>query len=82
MAINIENFTNIVQFKRTTGEILRTLRHSRKAPGKDRIYTAGEKEYESEQQVRKQGIPINPKLQKDLAYIRQDLNLINYHFFS
>ncbi len=80
MAIHIKSFTNIEQFKKTTGEILRALRNSRKAPNQARIYTAGEKEFEHEIQIRSHGIPINLKLQKDLNYIRQDLKLFKYNF--
>jgi len=45
IAIDIEAFTSLDEFKKTTGDILRELRASKKAPGKERIYTAGEKEY-------------------------------------
>lgn len=45
MAVNIEAFTGLADFKQATGGILRQLRASKKAPGRDRIYTAGEKEY-------------------------------------
>jgi LDH2 family malate/lactate/ureidoglycolate dehydrogenase len=42
MTINIENFVALEEFKHTTGEIMRQLRASRKAPGYSRIFTAGE----------------------------------------
>lgn len=40
MAVNIEAFTGLADFKQATGGILRQLRASKKAPGRDRIYTA------------------------------------------
>jgi len=80
LAINIENFTTLDAFKSTTGNILRQLRSTRKAPGHNRIYTAGEKEYENEKQVRKHGVPINCNLQKDLLFIRKELTLDQYIF--
>jgi len=43
LAVNIECFTDLEAFKKTTGDILRALRASRKAPGAERIYTCGEK---------------------------------------
>ena len=46
IAIDPEAFMGADSFKKTAGQILRELRASKKAPGKDRIYTAGEKEYE------------------------------------
>jgi L-2-hydroxycarboxylate dehydrogenase (NAD+) len=80
MAIKIENFVPLVEFKHTTGEILRELRAARKAPGCDRIFTAGEKEYENEQFVRKHGIEVVPSLQKDIKFIQKELDLWNYDF--
>jgi L-2-hydroxycarboxylate dehydrogenase (NAD+) len=80
MAMNIENFVALDEFKKTTGDILRTLRNSNKAPGAARIYTAGEKEYENEFIVRKQGVPIIPDLQKDLLYLKKEAGLDQYDF--
>lgn len=80
MAINIENFVDLEEFKHTTGEILRELRASRKAPGQDRIYTAGEKEFENEIRIRCAGVSINPNLQKDLKFVRDKLELSQYEF--
>ncbi len=80
MAINVESFISLDQFRKTTGEILRTLRNSKKAPGQSRIYTAGEKEYENERLVLEQGIPIVPNLQKDLMFLQNEFRLDQYHF--
>jgi LDH2 family malate/lactate/ureidoglycolate dehydrogenase len=80
MAINIENFTSLDEFKKTTGNILRALRNARKYPGAERIYTAGEKEFEMEKYVREHGIPVNPNLQKELKIIQQELGLFEYRF--
>lgn len=80
LAINIEHFIPLDEFKHTTGEILRELRAARKAPGQERIYTAGEKEFEMEKLVQKQGIPIIPNLKKDLEILQAELGLHQYHF--
>jgi len=80
MAIQVEAFTSLADFKKTTGQILRDLRNSRKAPGRERIYTAGEKEYENEKLVRAEGIPIVPNLQKELSYLQKELGLTQYDF--
>jgi L-2-hydroxycarboxylate dehydrogenase (NAD+) len=45
IAIDISAFTDPADFRKTTGDIMRELRASRKMPGQNRIYTAGEKEY-------------------------------------
>lgn len=80
MAINVESFTDLDSFKKTTGDILRALRASRKAPGQPRIYTAGEKEFEKEMEVRQTGVAIVPKLQEDLLTMRAELGLTQYQF--
>jgi len=80
MALDVESFVDLETFKHTTGTILRELRASRKAPGAERIYTAGEKEYEKEIQIRKEGVPVIPNLQKDLKFVRDKLGLSQYEF--
>jgi LDH2 family malate/lactate/ureidoglycolate dehydrogenase len=80
MAINIEDFLPLEEFKSTTGQILRELRASAKPPGYHRIYTAGEKEFENEKVVRARGIPINPNLQREIETIQKDLGLTQYKF--
>ena len=79
LVINIENFVPIEQFKKNIGDLLRTLRSTGKLPGKDRVYTAGEKEYEVEKQIKEKGVPINPNLFSDLQYID---NLLEIGFFN
>ncbi len=78
MAINIEAFTSLDDFKKTTGTILRELRAATKEPGCTRIYTAGEKEYENEQRVRQAGVMIVPDLQKDCRIMIEELGLEEY----
>jgi LDH2 family malate/lactate/ureidoglycolate dehydrogenase len=75
MAIDVTQFVPLEDFKKTTGEILRELRASQKVPGRERIYTAGEKEYYNERRIREEGIPINPSLQKDFQMLARELNL-------
>ena len=67
IAIDVEAFTALDVFKKTTGDILRALRASEKAPGVSRIYTAGEKEYLAYEERKIQGVPINEPLEKDIA---------------
>ena len=69
LALNIEFFLPIKQFKKNIGDLLRTLRAANKYPGNNRIYTAGEKEYEIEKVRKESGIPINSNLLSDIKYI-------------
>lgn len=79
IAINIEAFTSLDDFKKTTGEILRALRASKKAPGRERIYTAGEKEYLTCLERMEKGVPINESLQKEIKQLAEELEL-DYEF--
>ena len=79
-AINISNFLPLDRFKETAGSIMRELRSSKTAPGKDRIYTAGEKEYDAENERKQTGIPINKSLQKDIKIMKEELGLDKYNF--
>jgi len=80
MAINIENFLPLDKFKENTGNIMRSLRSSKKAPGCERIYTAGEKEYYSEQERGVSGIPVNKSIQHDIKIMQKELGLDTYKF--
>jgi LDH2 family malate/lactate/ureidoglycolate dehydrogenase len=80
MAVDVEAFTELSTFKKTTGNILRDLRASRKMPGHDRIYTAGEKEYLIWEERKNTGIPINKSLQKELLQLREECGLKKYKF--
>ena len=75
IAINIDFFVDIADFRKSTGEILRQIQASQLAPGKDRIYVAGEKEYISQHLVRQQGIPVILNLQKDIITMQNTLGL-------
>jgi L-2-hydroxycarboxylate dehydrogenase (NAD+) len=78
LAIDIEHFVPLEVFCRTTGQIMRALQNARKAPGHDRIYVAGEKEYEMEITRRKEGIPVNPNLRRELQLMRDELGIKGY----
>lgn len=66
-------------FRKTAGEICRALRASQKAPGQERIYTAGEKEWLTWQERRNKGVPIGKSVQKDILAVRDHLRL-SYRF--
>jgi L-2-hydroxycarboxylate dehydrogenase (NAD+) len=75
LAIDIECFTSVDSFKKTTGDILRALRASEKAPGRERIYTCGEKEHIAWQKRKDRGASLDPLVQKELLTIRDELRL-------
>jgi LDH2 family malate/lactate/ureidoglycolate dehydrogenase len=75
IAIDPEAFLGLDSFKKTAGDILRALRASTTAPGKERIYTAGEKEYLCWLERKDKGVPIGEAVQKEFLTIRDMLHL-------
>jgi L-2-hydroxycarboxylate dehydrogenase (NAD+) len=75
IAIDTEAFEGAESFKKTAGDILRELRASQLAPGEDRIYTAGEKEYLTWLERRDKGVPVGPAVQKEFIAVRDSLGL-------
>ncbi len=73
--INPEFFGGLETFKKTAGDICRTLRSSKKAPGAERIYTAGEKEWLAWQERKDKGVPVGDTIQKELVGLRDRFNL-------
>ena len=77
--INTEFFMGLDTFKKTAGGICRGLRNSQKAPGAERIYTAGEKEWLAWQERKDKGVPVGETIQKEIIEVRDKLGL-PYHF--
>lgn len=75
IAIDTDHFLGEDLIRSKTGEILRSVRASKKAPGQARIYTAGEKEYEIWQERKNSGVPINESVQKEILQVRDELKL-------
>ncbi|MDR1630630.1 MAG: Ldh family oxidoreductase [Oscillospiraceae bacterium] len=75
IAIDINAFIDVDEFKKTAGEILRQLRSSDKAQGQQHIYTAGEKEYLAYLERRETGIPLNAQVRKSLGDVRDQLGI-------
>lgn len=80
MAIDISRFTEVNDFKKTTGDILREIRSSRKMPGQERIYTAGEKEYRAWLDRKDRGVPIDRSLREDIIALRDEFKISGYNF--
>jgi len=70
IAINTEFFMGEKIFRTIAGSIMRELRNSKKAPGQDKIYTAGEKEYLARNYRMEHGCPIPPVLQNQMTELR------------
>jgi LDH2 family malate/lactate/ureidoglycolate dehydrogenase len=75
IAIDTEAFMGLESFKKTTGDILRELRNSEKAPGEEKIYTAGEKEYNVWLERKEKGLPLTEASVKDIVEVNKLLGL-------
>ena len=73
--VDPEAFAGLDVFKKTTGEICRALRASTKAPGQERIYTAGEKEHLVWLERKDKGVPVGESVQKEIIAVRDKLGL-------
>ncbi|MBR2952104.1 MAG: Ldh family oxidoreductase [Clostridia bacterium] len=78
MAIDTDHFLGEESCRKNAGDIIREVRSTQKAPGAERIYSAGEKEYEI-RLARHAGVPINESVQKEFIAVRDELGL-DYKF--
>ena len=77
--VDPDAFSGREEFKKIAGDICRALRASKKAPGSERIYTAGEKEYLVWLDRKDKGVPVSASVQKDTLQVRDELGL-SYKF--
>lgn len=80
IAIDTNAFMGEDEFRKTAGDILRALRASEKAPGQEKIYTAGEKEYLTWQKIKNTGVIINEGVQSEFIKVRDQFKLNKYKF--
>ncbi|NMC37599.1 MAG: Ldh family oxidoreductase [Bacteroidales bacterium] len=78
MVLDISAFTDPDDFRRTVGDILRSLRKSKKIPGQSRIYTAGEKEHDTWMFRKDKGVPFSPELMEEYRGLCRDYGLDEY----
>ncbi len=79
IAIDTEHFLGEDIARKKAGDIIRSVRASKKMPGEERIYTAGEKEWEIWLSRKDSGVPINESVQAEMNKVRDDLGL-DYKF--
>ncbi|NLL63494.1 MAG: Ldh family oxidoreductase [Ruminococcaceae bacterium] len=79
IAIDTDHFMGEENVRKKAGDIIRAVRNSKKAPGENRIYTAGEKEWEIYKERLVTGVPITEPVQKEFCAVRDQFNL-DYKF--
>ncbi|MBN1524686.1 MAG: Ldh family oxidoreductase [Spirochaetales bacterium] len=80
IAADIHAFTELDNFKKTAGDILRTLRNSKKMPGHNRIWTAGEKEHDAWIMRQGRGVPVDQEVQEQLLELKAKYSLDSFQF--
>ena len=75
IAIDTNHFLGEEICRKKTGDIIRKVRASRKMPDAERIYIAGEKEYEIWKEREPNGVPINESVQGEINAVRDELGL-------
>ena len=71
MAIDHDVFSDKAQIEANLSKFMQELRDADKAEGQDRIYTHGEKEFESKQKVIANGVPVNDKTYAEMEMIAE-----------
>ncbi|MBR2988886.1 MAG: Ldh family oxidoreductase [Clostridia bacterium] len=80
IAIDTNHFLGEDVCRKKAGDIIRAVRASKKMPGHDHIYTAGEKEYLIWQERKDKGVPITEEVQKEMSKVRDEYGLTQYVF--
>lgn len=74
-AFRVDAFRDVDAFKADMDRELRYFKESQRVPGQDRIYVAGEIEYEKTLAARKNGVPVHTKVWDDLQKLSGELNI-------
>lgn len=74
-AIRIDTFRDPAEFRRDMDRMLERLRACPPAEGAERVYFAGQKEFEHEQQSRELGVPVLAKTYEALCGIGEELGV-------
>ncbi|MCC6187520.1 MAG: Ldh family oxidoreductase [Anaerolineales bacterium] len=74
-ALAIEAFRPLAAFRQSMDELLGALKDAPKAPGHERIYIHGEKEFETEAARRRAGIPLHDQVVTNLMGLARDIGV-------
>jgi len=74
-AMRVDGFRPLAEFQASMDDIIRRLKHSPKAEGAERIYIAGEKEFEKEADYRQHGVPLFGKVADALKQIGNEVGV-------
>ncbi|MBC7330846.1 MAG: Ldh family oxidoreductase [Synergistetes bacterium] len=77
MAIKVESFMPIEEFKARVDEYIRTIKNSKKAKGVKEILLPGERSWKTERERLKKGIPLS---EKAMEALKEAMSLVNLDF--
>ena len=75
VALSVESFMPVAQFKRHVDEAMRAMRGAERLPGVDRIWLPGEQSHHKQQDRMKNGIPMPKPLRDSLDAVARDLGI-------
>ena len=75
VAISVEAFMPVAQFKRAVDEAVRAMRGAERLPGVERIWLPGEQSHLKQQDRMKNGIPMPKPLRDSLDAVARDLGI-------
>jgi L-2-hydroxycarboxylate dehydrogenase (NAD+) len=74
-AIRIDSFRPVQEFKRDMDQLIRELKQTPPVDGEDRVYVAGEIEFETEKERRRNGIPLMDSVLKGLRGVGEQVGV-------
>jgi LDH2 family malate/lactate/ureidoglycolate dehydrogenase len=74
-AIRVSAFEDVDRFKSRVDAAIRQVHTAKRAPGVDRLYVPGEKEYVTRQSYERDGIPLNPVTLTDLRHTAEEMDM-------
>ena len=74
-ALRVDGFRPLDEFAASMDALQSRMKNAHKAAGQERIYVHGEKEYEQAERRSRDGIPLNPKVLKELEKIAEEYKI-------
>ena len=74
-AINVDAFRPLIDFEAQMDGLIQMLKESPKAVGQDRIFIAGEKEFELTERYEREGVPVMDEVVKSLIQAGNEINV-------
>ncbi|MDR3573182.1 MAG: Ldh family oxidoreductase [Anaerolineaceae bacterium] len=74
-ALRVDAFRPLKEFAASMDDLQSRMKNAHKAAGQERIYVHGEKEYEQADRRSRLGIPLNPKVLKELEKIAEEYEI-------